>query len=665
MRSESYAGPVTLEGPAQERQSPAPGSRIRFGEFEANFRTRILYRGDDPVRLQEKPFQVLAVLLDRAGSVVTREEIRGRVWPGDDSLDFDANLNTALNKLRRALGDVHEQPLFIRTIPRTGYCFVAPTTALPDVPEEPAATKPPLAAPRASLREAAPPSTPAAAAQVPRRRPWIVTAVGIAAVLAVGIGLLFLRPFTSWASRPLGGRSLLLVLPFESPGGDPEQVAFAGGLTDELNARLAGVNPSQLGVIAPTTAAQYRNARKTAEQIGRELNVDYLLEGTVRRDGKRERVFLWLVRTRDQVPVWAETYDRGAFDSLSLEDGIGSHVTAVLGAKFFGVKGGFAEDHASANPAANEDYLKGRYFWNRLASTDLEKALTLYQSAIDKDPSYAEAYAGVAATYAVLADWTLRPPAETLPAAREAARRALEHDSSLAEARAVLGLVAWQYDHDWAQAETEFTQALRLAPSNATAHQWRGEYLAALGRLPEAKDEMERARQLDPLSRFIATDRGYTQYLARDYDGAIAAFHSAMELDPNFYGAHLYLYWTLLEQKKGKEAAAELQQLLMFNHSPQDVQDSFRAVAAAGDILAINRWILDRNLKRRETTYTSAWRIAVGYARMGDKDSAFQWMDRAITEHDPEMARLRVDPMMDPLRTDPRFQSYLEKLNLR
>jgi len=680
-RAELYAGAtagVNAEGAAQGAlqgaQSAPHVSRVRFGEFEANFRTRVLSRGDDPVRLQEKPFQVLCALLERAGNVVTREEIRSRVWPDDNSLDFDANLNTALNKLRRALGDVHEQPMFIRTIPRTGYCFVANTSVVAEQAEE---AKPrPAAVPArpAGVREPSPaaaarPASAVAAAQTaaPADRPrWAAMAgFGFAALVVTCLALLLLRPYTSWASYSFGGRSLMVVLPFESPGGNAEDGLLAGALTDDLNSRMAGVNPRQLGVIAPSTAAQYRGAHKTAEQIGHELSADYLLEGTVRRDGDRARVFLWLVRTRDQVPVWAETYDRGSKDMLALEDSISSHVTAVLAAKFFGKTGEVAEESAPANPAAHEDYLKGRYFWNRLASTDLEKALTLYQSAIEKDPSYAEAYAGVAETYAVLADWTLRPPAETLPAARESARRALDHDSSLAEAHAVLGLVAWQYDHDWPQAEAEFSNALRLSPSNATVHQWHGEYLASVGRLPEANAEMERARQLDPLSRFIATDIGYTAYLARDYDRAIAAFRSAMELDPDFYGAHLYLYWTFLEKGMGKEAAAELQRLLVYAHAPQDAQDSFRAASASGDLASIHRWILDRNLKRRATTYTSAWRIAANYAALGQKDEAFQWMDKAIEEHDPQMTRLRVDPMLDPLRSDPRFQAYLDRMNLR
>ena len=312
-----------------------------------------------------------------------------------------------------------------------------------------------------------------------------------------------------------------------------------------------------------------------------------------------------------------------------------------------------------------EDYLKGRYFWNRLAAHDLQKALTLYQSSIRKDPSYAEAYVGVAETYAVMADWTLRPPAETLPAAREAARTALEHDSALSEAHAVLGLVAWQFDHDWSAADAEFVQALQLSPSDATAHQWRGEYLAALGRFPEAEREMETARQLDPLSRFITTDQGYTFYLARDYARADDAFRRALELDPDFYGAHILLAWTYIQLHRGKEAAAEFSRLLELSHSTPDVVDSFRQAAAGGDTQSIYSWILQRQLKRRETTYTSAWRIAACYAALGEKDPAFRWMEKAIEEHDPEMARLRVDPMMDPLRRDPRFQDFLARLNLR
>jgi TolB-like protein/DNA-binding winged helix-turn-helix (wHTH) protein/Tfp pilus assembly protein PilF len=637
---------------------------VRFGDFEANLRTRKLFRGGEAVRIQEKPFQVLAALLENAGTVVTREEIRSRVWPDDDYLDFDANLNTALNKLRRALGDLRDQPAFIRTIPRTGYLFIAPTTLLPEEagPEE--TPQAPSAAAPGAPRHAPSAGIPAA----PRHRhavPWTFAGLGVLLLVLGALALRFGWPHPSWASRPAGGKAVLLVLPFDSPGGDSSDADFAGGLSDVLITRMSAVNPGALSVIARTTAAQYRNAHKTAEQIGRELTVDYLLEGTVRRDAKRARVFFWLVRTRDQVPVWAETYDRGSQDALSAEDEISSHVAAVLGAKFFAASAAAVAQPSPANPEAREDYLKGRYFWNRLASSDLEKALTLYLSAIRKDPSYAEAYAGVAETYAVLADWTLRPPAQTLPAARDAARTALEHDSALSEAHAVLGLVAWQFDHNWSGAEAEFVQAFQLSPSDATAHQWRGEYLAALGRFAEADREMETARQLDPLSRFISTDQGYTYYLAREYQQADAAFHRALELDPNFYAAHLYLAWTHLQERQGKEAAAEFSRLLEFTHSAPDVLDSFRQAAANGDTQAINRWILARQLKRRETMYSSPWRIATCYAALGEKDLAFQWMEKAMEEHDPEMARLRVDPMMDPLRNDPRFQNFLARLNLR
>jgi len=660
----SIAPSVPAGGTGGEQRVPSC-ARVRFGTFEANLRTRKLFRGDELVRLQEKPFQVLATLLDSAGSVVTRDEIRARVWPDDDYLDFDGNLNTALNKLRRALGDLRDQPAFIRTIPRTGYVFIAPTTLLPE--EDAAEIPSPLHVPIAPAfpGDPAPLQSPSFA---PARRSavrWTFMGVGVLLLILGALTLRFIWPYSSWASRSAAGRAVLLVLPVDSPGGDASTADFADGLSDALITRMSGVAPKDLGVIARTTAAQYRNAHKTAEQIGRELHVDYLLEGTVRHDAKRARVFLWLVRTRDQVPVWGETYDRGSQDALSAEDEIASHVAAVVGAKFFARSVMATSQPVPANPEAREDYLKGRYFWNRLAAQDLQKALTLYQSAIQKDPSYAEAYAGVAETYAVLADWTLRPPSETLPAAREAARTALEHDSALSEAHAVLGLVAWQFDHDWAGAEAEFAQALRLSPSDATAHQWRGEYLAALGRFDEANREMEMARQLDPLSRFIATDQGYTFYLGRDYPRAESAFRRALELDPDFYGAHIYLEWTHLQLHEGKEAAAELSRLLEFVHSTPEVEESFRRAAAGSDMGSIYRWLLQRELRRRETTYASPWRIATCYAALGEPDSAFEWMERAVKEHDPEMARLRVDPMMDPLRNDPRFQDFLARLNLR
>jgi len=673
---DGFAGTDAAPAQASEQSTIAAGRsvaepgdaqsvRVRFGTFEANLRTRKLLRGDEVVRLQEKPFQVLAALLENAGSVVTREEIRSRVWPDDDYLDFDGNLNTALNKLRRALGDLRDQPAFIRTIPRTGYLFIAPVTLLP----EEAGSDERKEAPAAPGAVASRPPQPAAVSVVVAGRRtavvWTSAGAGILLLALAVLALRFLWPYTSWASRPVASRAVLLVLPFDSPGGDSATAEYADGLSDALITRMSGVSPADLGVIARTTAAQYRNAHKTAEQIGRELHVDYLLEGTVRRDAQRERVFLWLVRTRDQVPVWAETYDLGSQDALSSQDQISSHVADVLGAKFFGNTIAGTAEPVRSNPEAREDYLKGRYFWNRLAATDLEKALNLYQSAVRKDPSYGEAYVGIAETYAVLADWTLRTPSKTLPAAREAAETALKYDPALSEAHAVLGAVAWQYDHDWSRADAEFSRAVQLSPTDATAHQWRGEYLAALGRFPEANREMETARELDPLSRFIATDQGYTYYLAHDYAHAIAAFRSALELDPNFYGAHIYLAWTHMQQERGKEAAAEFSYMMDLRHAGAESTESFRQASAGGDTRAINRWILENQLKRRETGYSSPWRIATCYAALGERDQAFQWLEKAIEEHDPEMARLRVDPMMDPLRSDARFQDLLGRLNLR
>jgi TolB-like protein/DNA-binding winged helix-turn-helix (wHTH) protein/Flp pilus assembly protein TadD len=621
-------------------QSPSPLTDIvQFGIFQIDLKARELHKAGVKVKLQEQPFRVLALLVDRAGQVVTREELQQKVWPTDAYVAFDQGLNNAIKKVRDALGDSADSPRFIETLARHGYRFVAPVGIVPERPSEPSQT-------RSGLRT---------------HRNFKLIGLACASLLAA-------LAYWTWHGSTMRGGSptekvILAVLPFDNLSHDPDQEFFSDGLTEEMIAQLGKLNPERLTVISRGSVAKYKNSRLAANQIGRELHADYLVQGSVRRASDRVRITVQLIQVRDQTDLWAESYDRELKDILTLQDSVSRtianqiHITLTPGQQTQ-LRGG------NLDPEAYEAYLKGRYYWNKRTDDGLQKALFYFQQAINKDPTYGAAYSGLADCNSGLAWHGFKSPADALPAANAAALKAIEIDPRSAEAHASLGLVL-THRWDWAGAEAEFKQALQLDPRYANAHHWYGDYLSIMGRHDEALLEARQALALDPLNLMIGTWVGRRYYLARNYEPAIEQGRNTVELDANFAAAHLLLGENYVQVGRHEQGFAELQTAATLSgNSPLYLAQVAVAHALAGrkpealQIVAQLQTISG-------TRYVSPYGLAQIYAALNDKEQTFKWLQVAYDDRAVWMSYLAVDPVFDGLRSDQRFQDLLRRVRLR
>src|SRR5215831_18789883 len=523
-----------------------------FGVFTVELTGGELRKHGLRLKVQERPFQLLVCLLEKPGELISRDELRQRLWPDGTFVDFDHNISSAINKLRTVLNDSANNPRFIETVGSRGYRFLADVKRISAGPAS--STQP--------AKQLAP-EVPKIAASTgsPRAGLWKVVA---GAVLLLS---LLVASYFQWARKTSKGsapvtRVMVAVLPFQNLTGDPAQDYFSDGLTEEMIAALTRLNQNRLGVIARTSVMVYKQSPKPLDQIGRELGVQYVMEGSVRRDSSRVRITAELIQVKDQTHLWAREYDRELNNSLALQSEIaqeiGDEIQISLGDSN-GVKAANhpGPTHSTASYEAYDLYLKGRYFWNKRTSAGFWQAVTYFQQAIAKDPGYASAYAGLADTFGLMSTWYAAPQQEYMPKAKAAALQALALDDSLAEAHASLALVAENYDYDWLTAEKEFRRAIQLNPDYATGHQWYAEYLAWQGRFDEALAESERARQLDPMSLIIATDRGAILFYARKYDRAVDQFRAVLEMDSGFGNARSFLASTYVQQGKFVEALKE------------------------------------------------------------------------------------------------------------
>lgn len=651
---------------------PSEHTTYRFGPYELQTSVRELAKHGVKVRLRPQPFQVLRVLLKHAGEVVTREQLRNELWPSDTFVDFEHGLNTAIKELRGVLSDSASEPRYIETLPKLGYRIV--------VPVESAAFVPP---PNQNLvqTEAVFPENAVNVSQSPHHqqrwstRRWAAVAA-IAVVLAAGLGA-----YVQWSrsrarlGRP-GDRVMLAVLPFENLTGDASQDYFSDGLTEEMIAQLGRLDPQHLGVIARTSVMRYKHTQEPVSQIGQELGVQYVLEGSVRRDSNNVRISAQLIETKNQTHVWSRQYDREPGGVLSLETEIGreaaDEIQMTLGEKPRGTK---AAPQAGSSPTSYEAYdfyLKGRYFWNKRTREGFQEAADQFQKAIAKDPNYASAYAGLADTYGLMSTWQMAPQREFMPKARTTALRAMALDETLAEAHTSLALVAEAYDYDWQTAEKEFRLAIQLNPSYATAHQWYAECLSWQGRFAEALAESERARQLDPLSVVIARDHGVILYYSRQYDRAIKQFLALRDMDPSFpfpgglFGAYV-------QEGKFREALSDLTNsgvalgetpnisaIWVAGHSAYVYGRSGQQAQARQELAGLEQLVRHSQV---DMTLLTLPRL-LAYLGTGQKDDAIRLLQKATAEHSNVVLAIKVDPIYDPLRDDPRFQDLLRRVGL-
>jgi TolB-like protein/DNA-binding winged helix-turn-helix (wHTH) protein/Tfp pilus assembly protein PilF len=608
---------------------------VRFADFEVDLRAGQVRKRGGKVRLQEQPFRLLTVLLESAEQVVTREELRGRLWPADTFVDFDHRLAAAVSKLRDALDDSAENPRFIETVGRRGYRFMLPV-------ESPAVVTPAL--------DDGPPET-AVGPAVPRKSafPLYILATVLAAIL-VASGFFYARHRR--AADAIAPRiTSIAVLPFENLSNNPDQEYFAEGMTDEIITDLAKL--PGIRVISRTSTVQYKGTHKTMPQIARELKVDAVLEGTVLRIDDRVRVSVQLIYAPGDRHIWADSYDYRVRDVLALETEFASHIAAQIQIHLASQPPRMPAKQEGVNPAAFEDYLKGQYFWNRRDGGGLDKAAEEFEKATEIDASFAPAYAGLAQSYILL---------DAPERAKAAADKALSLDPSLAEAHTALALID---EHNWnfGDAEREYKLAIALNPNYATGHQWYGEgYLMLLGRFEEAEREMNLARSLDPVSRIIATDGGAVLYEERRYDEAYKELSKVLELQPDFSEALMFRGAVLLEEGKREEGIADLQNAARIDGS--------------GRRLGVLGWGLGVAGRRAEATEVlhklqsgaelskRPWSLAIVYIGLGKKDEAFVWMEKAYAEHSSDLRAVKVDPIYDPVRSDPRFADLVRRMGL-
>jgi TolB-like protein/DNA-binding winged helix-turn-helix (wHTH) protein/Tfp pilus assembly protein PilF len=632
-------------------REPIRSSRvIRFGLFVAELGSGELRKSGLKVKLQERPFEILAILLERPGEVVTREEFRQRLWSADTFVDFDHSMNASISKLRAALDEDGGNPRFVGTVGRRGYRFMAPVDGL-GTASSPTAT---IAEPGEAI---------GAAGSVSRSRRFVLTA-GILAFIVLASFIAW-QQFRSRAARLPAGRVMLAVLPFENLTGDAGQDYFSDGLTEEMIAQLGRLDPQRLGVIARTSVMHYKHSQEQMGQIGRELGVQYVLEGSVRRDSNKVRISAQLIQMRDQSHLWARQYDRELINLLALQGEIAQEIANGIQLTIDDPKRIESAHQASLSREAYEAYdlyLKGRYFWNKRTTQGFQHAIEYFEQAIAKDPSYARAHAGLADSYALMSGYSLAPQNEFMPKARAAAQRAVELDGRLAEAHTSLALITENYDWDWQNAEKEYRRAIQLDPNYATAHHWYAEYLAYQGRFDEAFAEIERARQLDPLSLIIATDNGAILYFSRQYDRAIKQFRSVLDMEPNFPRAHL-LVFAYVQKGLFADALADIEKWRRSDDAPGIWSIQAYVYGRSGEQAEARRALEKlQQLNRRQQMDPAA--IALAYVGMDNKDDAFAWLQKAYSEHSNALTALKVDPIYDPLRSDPRFQELLRRVGL-
>ncbi|MGB9030705.1 MAG: tetratricopeptide repeat protein, partial [Acidobacteriaceae bacterium] len=460
-------------------------------------------------------------------------------------------------------------------------------------------------------------------------------------------------------------RVMLAVLPFENLTGDPGQEYFSDGMTEEMIAQLGEMDPQHLGVIARTSVMHYKSGKPSLEQIGRELGVQYVLEGSVRRDADKVRITAQLIQMKDQSHLWSRSYDRELKSTLALQSEIAQQIAGEIQLALGRDKFALATEptpRSFTSYEAYDLYLRGRYFWNRRTTEGFRQAIDYFQQAIAKDPGYAQAYAGLADCYVLMAAYSGVPPAEFVERARAAAQKALQLDEGIAEAHTSLALITENYDWDWPLAEKEYRRAIELNPNYATAYQWYAEDLTWLGRFDEAERASERARELDPLSLIIAADNGMIFYYSRQYDRAATKLNAVLEMDPNFSRGHMVRY-SYIEKGEFAEALADIEkcrtQFGMVAYWSSLAYTLGRAGRAAEAQHALDEL---EELNRTQPVAPDAFSWA--YAGMGDKDKTLFWLNRAYAQRSNAMTVLKVEPAYDFLRGDPRFQDLLHRVGL-
>jgi TolB-like protein/DNA-binding winged helix-turn-helix (wHTH) protein/Flp pilus assembly protein TadD len=644
--------------------SPGASSIARFGPFTLDLKSGELNKHGKKIGLQEQSFRILTVMVEHPGELVTRDELRERLWPNDTIVEFGHSINSAIKRLRDVLGDTADKPKYVETVARKGYRFLVPVDWEPVKPGNSMAfiTKPEVGSDAATTASSVEMLIPQSkrAPQVPKRRFTQGLTLFIVGALVGGLVLFSEVRHFPWFGRPNGDHiTSLAVLPLENLSGDKGQNYFVDGMTDELISALGKI--SALRVISRTSVVRYRGAQKPVQEIARDLHVDAVIEGTVLRSGDRVRITAHLIKALPEAHVWTETYEREMGDVTMLQDDVAQQIANEIHVKLTPEEHTRLANAQPVSPRAHEAYLKGRYLFNKWTDEGVEKSVGALREAINLDSRYALAYAGLADSYLVLGGHGLMRPSEAYPNAEKAAKKALEIDETLGEAHAALGFALSCYDRDWKAAERELRRAIKLNPNYATAHFFYADHLQNIGQAENAIAECQRGRDLDPMSLVANAVLGRMLRDGRRFDEAIQQCRKTIELEPNFAHGHWCLGLAYLSKARHHDAIQEFQKARALGEGPGVLWSLGYAYATAGR-KSEAREILSDLRKQSRDGYVSPYFMAGIYAGLGEKDHAFEWLNRAYEER--EWMQLKLDPFLDSLRSDPRFHQLLSRMNL-
>jgi TolB-like protein/DNA-binding winged helix-turn-helix (wHTH) protein/Tfp pilus assembly protein PilF len=625
--------------------APSAPRLVKFGVFEFDLTTGDLFNGRRTIRLQEQPRQVLSILVNRPGELVTRDDLRALVWPGDTFVDFDTGLNVIVNKVRQALGDSAASPRFIETLPRRGYRFIAPVAQMSDgdVAAGESLTDPQRPDPDASRRADAAQPLAAAATRGWLRLSFLLTVVVIAAGLWLARGWRAAEPQASAGARI----RTLAVLPLENLSNEAENDYFTDGMTDALITDLASIR--SLNVIARQSTRQFKGSTKPVATIAKELGgVDAVIEGSVFRNGNRVRLIVQLIDARTERHLWARTYEQELTDILQLQRDAALTISSEIRATLTPQERSRLQHARQVNSAAHDAYLRGRYWLGKAAAEpNVSQALAEFQRAIDLDATYAPAYVGLAEAQQIRGTFPGgMPPLETRPAAVRAARRALEIDPDLGEAHGIMARLQFS-EFDWIGADRSFARMLALAPGYAAGTIWYAYHLLSQGRSDDALEAIKRGEALDPLNLNIRVSVGLVHAFRREYRTAIDIYEQVLTLDPDNVNARLYLVTSAAQLGWNDKAIEEATTLVArLGRLPVTIGRLAYAHGRAGDRAAAERLIAELlDMARRQ--YVSPGHLAFAYVALGDRTRAFEWFERAYDERSNMMMLYPVEPMFE------------------
>ena len=626
-----------------------PGYRetVRFHEFVLNVAAYELRRDGRRVRLERQPMDLLILLVARRGQLVSRSEIVDTLWGKDVFVDIENGVNTAVRKLRQALRDAPESPTFIETVPGKGYRFIAAVEVLAE------AQTPELAPAPASV--AVPePVVSGGAAGAPGRERLVWGMLTVAVLMAILL----------WAwKRPVdsGTRVTIAVLPFDNLNGDPETEYLASGLTEDTIVSLGRIDPERVSVIGRTTMISYMGTTKSLAEIGRELASDYVVESSLRAESSHVRITARLIRVRDQVQVWSDSFDRNTSSILGLQQEISAAIAEQVRTRLSPDRQRALALRHTQNVEAYDLFLRGRQFLNRRTPDAMPRAIEFFQRATEADPAYSVAWANLALAYGSSPINSDVDPRTVSRLTGEAAARAVAANPDVAEAQHALGHVNWAFEWDWAAAEAAFRRAIDLDPSYSMVHLVLAHLLSQEGRHAEAEPLMRRGRELDPLNPLSYALSSQVAFQARDYAGALQYANRAIALDQSFWIGH-QMRGQALEQLGNDDLAlkalAEAARLSGQNSKPLSLKGYILArsgrTAEARDLLGA----LETASGQR---YVPPYALALVHAGMGDTNAVFEWLNRAYAARDVHLMFLTVDVKWDRFRTDPRFGDLLAR----